>query len=124
MKNNYSLDYRHYDVIIGYRADDSYFTFARDFLNGAISYQRLRQTMYLGELGEQVVLISKKAFDRLIFVKASFAPKDIYYLKRNSRDLNARKSYLNSRKSPREKGQLYINQIIDEEIKPDDKRLR
>ena len=30
------LDYKNYDAIIGYRADDSYFSFAQDFINGTI----------------------------------------------------------------------------------------
>ena len=29
---NFAVDYRNYDVIIGYRADDSYFSFASAFL--------------------------------------------------------------------------------------------
>ena len=32
---------KNYDVIIGYRADDSYFAFAQDFLNNAISLNTL-----------------------------------------------------------------------------------
>ena len=38
---NFHLDYKTADVIIGYRADDSYFSFASDFINGAISYRQL-----------------------------------------------------------------------------------
>ena len=36
---NFSIDYKGYDAIIGYRADDSYFSFAQDFINNTISYQ-------------------------------------------------------------------------------------
>ena len=43
--NNFSVDYKDYDVIIGYRADDSYFSFAQDFLNGTISYRQLSNAM-------------------------------------------------------------------------------
>lgn len=32
LKKNYLLDLSEYDVIIGYRADDSYFSFARAFI--------------------------------------------------------------------------------------------
>lgn len=34
---HYSIDYTDYDVIRGWRADDSYFSYARAFLNNTIS---------------------------------------------------------------------------------------
>jgi hypothetical protein len=34
--NHFLLDISEFDVIIGYRADDSYFSFALDFLNNTI----------------------------------------------------------------------------------------
>ena len=50
-----------YDIISGYRADDSYFSYAKDFLNNAISVEQLEYAMRLGELGNQIVLVSKRA---------------------------------------------------------------
>lgn len=47
-------DYRNYDVIIGYRADDSYFQFAKDFIQGTISLKTLGEAMRLGKLDEQL----------------------------------------------------------------------
>lgn len=41
LMNTFHLDYKSADIIIGYRADDSYFSFASDFINGAISYRQL-----------------------------------------------------------------------------------
>ena len=64
-----------YDIIIGYRADDSYFSFAEDFLNNAISVRKLEKAMRLGNLGEQVVLVSRAAFDALQFVSAEEADR-------------------------------------------------
>ena len=121
LKKHYSLNYRDYDIIIGYRADDGYFLFASDFLNGTISYQQLITAMHLGNLGEQVVLISEKAFERIKFVRAIKASSIDYYSNKVYRDQLALNSYY---KIQRNKGDLYISQIIDEEIKPDDKRLR
>ena len=43
------------DVMIDYRADDSYFSFAEDFVNNTISLRDLNMAMKLGMLGEQVV---------------------------------------------------------------------
>src|SRR5574344_350095 len=38
---NFYVDVEEYDVIIGYRADDSYFSFAKDFINNTISVEQL-----------------------------------------------------------------------------------
>ena len=67
---NFNVDYKNYDVIIGYRADDSYFSYAGDFVNGTLSLSDLSEAMRLGKLGEQVVLKSKKAFEALTFLEA------------------------------------------------------
>ena len=66
--DNFLPDLSGVDVIIGYRADDSYFSFAEDFINNNISVRDLSVAMQLGKLGEQIVLISKKAFNSLEFV--------------------------------------------------------
>ncbi|MDR1060266.1 MAG: DUF3990 domain-containing protein [Clostridiales bacterium] len=50
------------DVIFGYRANDSYFAFAREFLNVALTVGQLSQAFSLGRLGLQVVLKSERAF--------------------------------------------------------------
>ena len=76
---NFKVDYKDYDVIIGYRADDSYFSYAGDFVNGTLSLNDLDEAMRLGKLGEQVVLKSRKAFDAISFVEAIKAPKEEYY---------------------------------------------
>lgn len=56
IKTHFLLDISGYDVIIGYRADDSYFSFAQDFVAGVISLEKLSEAMRLGKLGEQIVL--------------------------------------------------------------------
>ena len=53
--NTFRVDYQSQDAIIGYRADDSYFSFAQDFINGTISYRQLNNAMHLGRLGQQFV---------------------------------------------------------------------
>lgn len=92
---NYHIDVGNYDVIKGYRADDSYFRFAEDFLNNTISIQKLEEAMYLGKLGEQIVLKSPRAFERIHYVKekSAYADSSIYYTKKHHRDKNARARY-------------------------------
>ncbi len=123
IRNNFLLDYKSYDVIIGYRADDSYFAFARDFVSGVISYQQLTKAIKLGELGQQFVLISKKAFDSICFVKTIAAEKDMYYQTKVRRDTKAREAYYSTKIMKRNKNDLYITDIIDKEIRENDSRL-
>lgn len=122
--NNFLINYKEYDIIIGYRADDSYFSFAQDFLNGTISYRQLTNAMYLGKLGEQFVIKSEKAFEALSFEGYEIADKSIWYSKKETRNKNARRDYLDRERNKRQRGDLYIIDIIDEEMRIDDHRLR
>ena len=121
---NFLIDYTAYDVMIGFRADDSYFSFAQDFLNGTISYRQLGNAMRLGKLGRQFVLKSQRAFDRLCFTGYEAAACDKWYAKKMERDRTARREYFDEERSRRQRGDIYIMQIIDEEMKSDDERLR
>ncbi len=121
---NFSVDYERYDAIIGYRADDSYFSFAQDFINGTISYRQLNNAMHLGKLGQQFVLKSKTAFDRIQYIGSEIAERNEWYAKKMQRDKSARREYFSVERNRRERGDLYITQIIDEEMTSDDARLR
>ncbi|MDO5407330.1 MAG: DUF3990 domain-containing protein [Eubacteriales bacterium] len=122
--SHFAVDYSHYDAIIGYRADDSYFSFAQDFINGAISYRQLTRAMYLGNLGQQFVVKSRRAFDLLRFDGYEIAESSEWYAKKMSRDRAARRQYFDVERNRRQKGDIYITQIMDEEMKADDSRLR
>lgn len=122
--NTFRVDYQSQDAIIGYRADDSYFSFAQDFINGTISYRQLNNAMHLGKLGQQFVLKSKQAFDRIQFLDYEVAEHDEWYAKKMLRDRSARREYFSVERNKRQRGDLYITQILDEEMKPDDERLR
>lgn len=120
--STYSIDYSGYDIMYGYRADDSYFSFAQDFLNGTISLEKLNEAMHLGKYGMQYVLKTEKAFSRLEFVEAIPASRDPWFVRKVERDDAANREYFDSRKK-RQPGQLYITQILDDTIKPNDERL-
>jgi len=109
--NNFKIDYQNYDVIIGYRADDSYFSFSQDFLNGTISYRQLKNAMYLGKLGKQYVLKSKKAFDSLMYKGNEIALKDDYYSLKQNRDKKARRDYFDNEKNKNLK-LIFISPIL------------
>lgn len=122
--NNFLPDYENYDVIIGYRADDSYFSFAQDFLNGTISYRQLCNSMKLGRLGLQYVLKSRTAFERISFIDYEIASHEEWYQKKYNRDKAARRLYFDLERNKRQKGDIYILNILDEEMKANDSRLR
>ncbi len=120
---NFLPEYTDYDVIVGYRADDSYFSFARSFLSNEISLSQLGRAMKLGKLGEQYVIKSKKAFDAIKYIDSSLADNRVYYEKRVKRDEDARAAYYKELETDDLDG-LFMRDIIREEIKPNDPRLR
>lgn len=124
IENHFSVNYKNYDIIIGYRADDSYFSFASAFLNNTISLSQLEKAMVLGKLGEQVVIMSARAFERLSFVKAYPAPKELYYPQKLSRDTSAREAFQKEKQRSAVLAEKYILDIMREEWKNDDKRLQ
>ena len=109
---NFKVDYKSFDIIIGYRADDSYFSYAGDFINGTLSLRDLSEAMRLGKLGEQVVLKSKKAFQALTFIEAIKAPRDEYFGKYKLRDEEARNKYRQMTKQPIAENEIYVIDII------------
>ena len=80
--------------------------------------------MHLGKLGQQFVLKSKKAFDRIQFTGYEIAQSDEWYARKMLRDKTARREYYSVERNKRQRGDLHITQIIDEEMKSDDPRLR
>ena len=114
-----------YDVICGYRADDSYYSYAKDFLNNTISVNQLAKAMKLGELGEQIVLMTEKAFGQIKFIDYEIADASIYYPQRTKREERARKVYLNEHGADFEVKQddLYVRDILSQGVKNDDPRL-
>ena len=122
---NFSIDLTKVDVIIGYRADDSYFSFARDFLRNTITVAQLSRAMELGELGIQVVLHSEKAFAQLKYIESTIVDNETYYTKRCARDLMARNKYRETTKlSSVTENDLFIMDIIRQEVKNNDPRLQ
>lgn len=121
--DNFLPDYKKYDVIVGYRADDSYFLFARSFINNEISLKQLSYAMKLGKLGEQFCLKSEKAFNQIRFVKAEVVQSAKYHFLKKQRDEKARSDYIKELENDDIDG-IYIRDIIREGYKNGDQRLR
>ena len=99
-----------FDIIRGYRADDSYFDYAESFINNAISVEQLAQAMKLGKLGEQIVIKSKYAFTKLKYEGFEVAEQGKYYIHRKSRNDEANRQYFEM--LDKESDGLYIQDII------------
>ena len=104
-------------------SDDSYFSFAQDFVAGVISLQKLSEAMQLGKLGEQIVLKSPLAFEKIQYVKSEPVDMQAYYIKKIERERAARKEYRMSKRQKADLNELFILDIMREEMENDDPRL-
>ena len=118
---NFGVNVNAYDLIIGYRADDSYFDFAASFLNNGISVQQLASAMRLGKLGEQIVVKSKYAFSLLHYEGFSIAEREKYYVLRKARNDEADQLY--SKMLEEATDGLYMLDIMRGGIQNDDPRI-
>ena len=119
--DHFGVNVNAYDLITGYRADDSYFDYAESFLNNGISVEQLARAMRLGKLGEQIVVKSQFAFSRLRYEGFDVAEKEKYYVLRKARDEEANRAYLEMLEE--ESDGLYIQDIMRGGIRNDDPRI-
>lgn len=121
----FSVDTQIYDLVIGYRADDSYFQYAQSFIENTLPLRELNEALRLGRLGLQTILMSEEAFTKIKFTGAEPVDKEIYYPKFISRDAQARQAY----KKDIAGGKVYRNDIfvldiLREGMKNDDPRIQ
>lgn len=119
--DHFGINVNAFDLITGYRADDSYFDYAESFLNNGISVEQLARAMRLGKLGEQIVIKSKYAFSMLKYEGFDVATKDQYYILRKSRNDEANQLYVDMLEE--ESDGVYIQDIIRGGIQNDDPRI-
>ena len=119
--DHFGVNVNAYDLITGYRADDSYFDYAESFLNNGVSVVQLARALRLGKLGEQIVVKSQFAFSRLRYEGFDVAEKEKYYVLRKARDEEANRAYLEMLEE--ESDGLYIQDIMRGGIRNDDLRI-
>ena len=118
---HFGVNVNAFDLITGYRADDSYIDFAEAFLNNAITVEQLSRAMRLGKLGEQIVIKSQFAFSKIKYEGFEVARKDEFYVLRKARDDEANQTYLDIQEE--ESDGLYVQDIIRGGISNDDPRI-
>ena len=116
----YSIDHQACDCIIGYRADNRCFMFAQDFLDSKLSYMSFRSALLGDDSNRQFVLKSNRAFDRIIFTGYEPVPGEDFFPVRRSRELRAMKNIKPSMGA----SDCFISDMIEEEVRPYDTRLR
>lgn len=121
---NFKPDYSESDVIVGYRANDSYFSFARTFLSGALSYANLSKAIRLGNLGLQIVLKSRRAFESLVFMSAKPTTRAEFLAAKERRDNEAREEFRRLKAQAFDASALYMLNILQERIGPNDPRVQ
>lgn len=86
LDDKFLIDVSKYDIVIGYRADDSYFRFPEAFVRSEITLESLNKIFQAGDLGKQYVLISKRAFNVIHFLdyEEVFEKSRIDYYSRKS----------------------------------------
>lgn len=67
----YKVNTLNADLIVGYRADDSYGDVIEAFMSGEITVEEVKRLFYKGELGEEYFIKSRNAFDCLKFIDSS-----------------------------------------------------
>ena len=123
LRENFLVDISPYDIITGYRADDSYFKFAKAFLSNQISLAQLSYAMRLGRLGEQFVLKSPAAFERIKFISYETCDSSVYYPKRKERNDTARAAF-NAELEKDDIDGIFMRDLIRNEVKENDPCLR
>jgi len=123
LRMNFPVDTSSADVVIGHRADDNYFSFARGFLNGTLSYAQLCRAIRLGGLGLQVVLKSQAAFARIRSLGCERALRSQCLKMRRAREDAARQEFGEIMRGGFQPQELYMVNIMQQEIAGDDPRL-
>ena len=110
----YYINVDDYDVIIGFRADDSYFRFPLRFVSNDLSFDDLEDVFLSGHLGIQYAFISERAVKLLTFKKAIECGEEYlghYY----SIVTKASKQFDELLDKPRDPNKKYILDLIREE---------
>lgn len=110
------------DVIIGYRADDSYFSYTRAFLSNTITLEQLGAAIKLGDLGIQICVKSARVFDIIKFLNTESVNGELYYPRRINRDNRAREEYYKLLEEDT-KGGIFVRDIIEKRVNDDELRI-
>jgi len=93
--DKYAIDISDYDIIMGIRANDRFYSYMRAFITGAITKEAVAKLFGLGNWGVQICLKSETAFAKIKFIDYVGALSAIYYDNAFSRNKLAGELYKN-----------------------------
>lgn len=99
--DKYAIDISKYDIIIGYRADDSFFRIVEAFANRVLTVTDVVNCFYKAKLGIQVCLKTRRAFSKLKFIRSSKVSDTIvkYALNNDRNARNTAKVFINNKRN-------------------------
>jgi len=116
----YRVDVSDADVIVGWRADASYFYIVKAFVRGDVDVDCLPQLLKLGGFGVQYVVKSQAAYDRLkaISAKRMKVRFDVFHSAYDERDVSARRKMRELIDDPsfNRMGRLFFD-LVKEEVR-------
>lgn len=125
LSSAYPIEQGRYDVIIGMRCDDSYYSFVHDFLSNTVPYRRFSSAMDLGREGEQIVITSEKGISALRYIGSEPVDPSESFRRRCERDIRARNDYLaRGKASVVDEYDIMMDDLITGRIAQDDPRLQ
>ena len=102
------------DIVEGFRADDSYYDIIRAFAGNQITDKRLLEAFQLGNLGRQIVLKSRRAFEVIEFVGAETVPSDPWAKRRLTRNSKANDQFFAMLQAPSPyEGKLFSDIVVE-----------
>ena len=107
----YYIDVTQYDLVIGFRADDSYFRFPISFINNDLSIEDLKEVYMLGNLGIQYAFMSNKAIKSLKF-ELSFECETSFLGKHLATIIEANNEFEKMLSKPRDINKTYIMDLM------------
>ena len=113
-------DIKGYDIILGFRTDDSNFSLMKHFFYGDISYEALKKALKKDKNNRQYVLKSQKAFSAVKTLRYFESDRTENYPKKFARDAALKASI---EKLCKENEGNTINDIIIGNWRCDDERL-
>lgn len=112
--DRYFINVTNYDVIIGFRADDSYFDFPKAFISNNLAFEDLDYVYKLGDLGIQYFFRSNRAIKLLKEIECKKC--DEKYLGNHVKAVNhATNEYKKLIHEPKVSSKTYIFDIIRKE---------
>lgn len=123
IKNNFMINTEEYDIIRGWRADDRYFSAVRRFMNNTMGLGTFEKALRLGEFGEQVVIKSETAFERIRFTGVEPASADVCLPRYIERMTKADEMLAILEKNTDYTNEVFALDIVRQKMRRDDPRL-